>query len=145
MVDVTSDRSAAATVYVDLAHAILAQDRPADAAAAVARIDTVRAPCSAEWVIKRHTARALLAGRAGEHQRGPTDARAAVAAAEQTGRVICCANAHRALARLLSATGRELDAATAARRALALDEAKENLVGVAETRRHFGAQDLDPP
>ncbi len=145
MVDVTSDRSAAATVYVDLAHAILAQDRPADAAAAVARIDTVRAPCSAEWVIKRHTARALLAGRAGEHQRGLTDARAAVAAAEQTGRVICCANAHRALARLLSATGRELDAATAARRALALDEAKENLVGVAETRRHFGAQDLDPP
>ncbi len=144
MVDVTSDRSAVATVYVDLAHAILAQDRHADAAEAVARIDTVPAPCSAEWVIKRHTARALLAEAAGEHQRGLTEARAAVAAAEQTGRVICCANAHRALAKLLSATGRELDAATAARRALALDEAKGNLVGVAETRRHFDSRALDP-
>ena len=95
-------------------------------------------------MIKRHTARALLAEAAGEHQRGLSEARAAVAAAEQTGRVICCANAHRALAKLLSATGRELDAATAARRALALDEAKGNLVGVAETRRHFDSRALDP-
>jgi len=75
---------------------------------------------------------------------GLTEARTTVAAAEQTGRVICCANAHRALAKLLSATGRELDAATAARRALTLDEAKGNLVGVAETRRHFDSRALDP-
>ena len=124
-------------INVDLAHAILAQDRVTDAAEAVARIETMPAPCDTEWVIKRHTARALLAAQAGEPERGLEDARAAVAAAEETSLIVCCANAHRTLAELLSATGRTHGAATAARRALALDEAKGNAVAAATTRQRF--------
>jgi hypothetical protein len=51
--------------------------------------------------------------------------------------VITCANAHRTLAELLRATGRTEEAATAARRALDLDEAKANAVAAARTRRRF--------
>jgi hypothetical protein len=125
--------------YVDLAHAILAQGRLAEAADAVARIETMRAPCDAEWVIKRHTARALLAAQAGDPERGLRDARAAVAAADATGLVICRANAHRTLAEVLWATGRTKQAATAARRAVSLDEAKANVVAAAATRQRFSA------
>ena len=110
---------------------ILAQHRVADAAEAVARIETLPAPCDAEWVIKRHTARALVATQAGERERGLEDARAAVVAAEKTALIVCCANAHRTLAELLWATGRTHAAATAVRRALALDEAKANAAAAA--------------
>jgi hypothetical protein len=126
-------------IYVDLAHAILAQHRLAEAADAVARIETMSAPCDAEWVIKRHTARALLAAEAGEPERGLEDARAAVAAADSTGLVVCRANAHRTLADLLWATGHTEGAATAAQRALSLDEAKGNAVAAAATRERFSA------
>jgi len=52
-------------VNVDLAHAIIAQGRDADAVAAVERIDTVPVPCDLEWVVKRHAAAlARVAGRA---------------------------------------------------------------------------------
>jgi DNA-binding SARP family transcriptional activator len=128
-----------AFIYVDLAHAILAQGRVRDAAEAVARIDTLPAPCDAEWAIKRHTARALLAAREGDPERGLADARAAVAASDATGLLICRANAHRTLAELLLATDRPQAAAEAARRALALDEEKGNAVAAAGTRRHFAA------
>ena len=109
---------------MDLAHAILAQGRLPEAADAVARIETAPAPCDVEWVIKRLTARALLAAQAGEPEGGLDDARAAVAASDATGLILCRANAHRALAELLWATGQTDAAALAARRALALDEAK---------------------
>ena len=125
--------------YVDLAHAILAQGRLPEAAAAVARIETMQAPCDAEWVIKRHTARALLAAQSGDHEGGLPDARAAVAAADATGLIICRANAHRTLAELLWATGRTRDAATAAQTAVSLDEAKANVVAAAATRERFSA------
>jgi DNA-binding SARP family transcriptional activator len=124
-------------IYVDLAHAILAQGRLAEAAEAVARIETMRAPCDAEWVIKRHTARALLTAQEGEPERGLEDARAAVAVADATGLVVCRANAHRTLAELLWATGRTEGAATAAQRAVSLDEAKANVVAAAATRERF--------
>ena len=62
-------------------------------------------------MIKRHTARALLAAEAGEHER--------------------------TLADLLWTTGRMDEAATHARRALALDEAKLNTAAAKITRQHF--------
>jgi hypothetical protein len=103
----------------------------------VTRIETMRATCDAEWVIKRHTARALLAAQAGDPERGLEDARAAVATADATGLIICRANAHRTLAELLWATGRTQGAASAAQRALSLDEAKGNAVAAAATRERF--------
>ena len=90
-----------------------------------------------EWVIKRLTARALLAAQAGEPERGLEDAQAAVAASDATGLILCRANAHRTLAELLWATGQNDAAAPAARRALALDESKANAAGAASTRERF--------
>jgi hypothetical protein len=68
---------------------------------------------------------------------GLEDARAAVATADATGLIVCRANAHRTLAELLWATGRTQGAATAAQRALSLDEAKGNAVAAAATRERF--------
>ena len=102
-------------IYADLAHAVLAQHRLPEAAEAVARLETLPAPCDAEWVIKRHTARALLAAEQGEPERGLADARAAVAVADETHLIVCRAGAHRTLAELLSATGQADEAGQAAR------------------------------
>ena len=124
-------------IYADLAHAVLAQHRLPEAAEAVARLETLPAPCDAEWVIKRHTARALLAAEQGEPERGLADARAAVAVADETHLIICRAGAHRTLAELLSATGQADEAGQAARSALALDEAKGNTVAATATRARF--------
>ena len=124
-------------IYGDLALAILAQHRLADASEAVARIETLPAPCDTEWVIKRHIARALLAAETGEHERGLEDARRAVVIADETSLIVCAADAHRALAELLWATDRTDAAAHHARRALALDEAKANRAAAAATRRRF--------
>jgi hypothetical protein len=137
IVSASGDRWYLSLIYVDLAHAVLAQHRLPEAIEAVARIETLPAPCDAEWVIKRHTARALVAAQAGEHGRGLKDARAAVAAADATGLIVCRANAHRTLAELLWATGRTRAAAIAARRALALDDTKANAVAAATTRERF--------
>ena len=90
-------------VHVELAYAILAQGRLRDGAEAVARVDTLGAPCDAEWTIKRHIARALLAVRSGEPERGLADATAAVATADATSLIVCAAEAHRALAEVLAA------------------------------------------
>ena len=127
-----------AFIYVDLAHAILAQGRVDEAAAAVARIETLPAPCDAEWAIKRHTARALLAaprrrprarargrarGRRGRRRHRPADLPRQRPP-----------HARRAAAR---DCGRPEEAAASALRALALDEAKGNTVAAASTRRRF--------
>jgi DNA-binding SARP family transcriptional activator len=126
-----------AVLQEDLAYALLAQDRLAEAAAAIAEIDARPLPCDAEWVIRRHTARALLAARTGEHERGLEDARAAVAAAERTGLILNRANAHRAYAEALAATGQADAAARQLGRALTLYEAKANAIAVAATRTQF--------
>ena len=142
IVSEAGDRRFLSIVHVDHAHAILAQGRHADAVEAVERIETVPAPCDAEWVIKRHAARALVAVQAGDHERGLEEARAAVAVADPTGLVVYSANAYRTLAGVLQARGQTEEAATAARRALALDEAKGNAVAAARTRRHIASLDL---
>jgi len=137
IVSEAGDRRFLSIVHVDRAHAILAQGRHADAAEAVERIETVPAPCDAEWVIKRHAARALVAVQAGDHERGLEEARAAVAVADPTSLIVYSANAYRTLAAVLQAGGQTDEAATAARRALSLDEAKGNAVAAAATRRQF--------
>jgi DNA-binding SARP family transcriptional activator len=133
-----------AWIQVDLAHALLAQGRLAGAAEAVAEIDGRPAPCDAEWVVRRHIARALLAARTGEPGRGLEDARAAVAAAERTGLTMSCAHAHHTRAELLAAAGHRQAAAQAVRRALSLYEAKGNATAIAATRAQF-AQLLAQP
>jgi DNA-binding SARP family transcriptional activator/tetratricopeptide (TPR) repeat protein len=139
IVSESGDRWFLSTVYPDLAHAILAQGRHEDAAEVVERIETVPAPCDRQWVIKRHTARALVASWRGDRDEGLREARAAVAAAEGTAMVVFLANAYRTLAEVLLAAGRDQEAATAAGRALALDQAKGNTVAAAATRRRFPA------
>ena len=62
-----------------------------------------------------------------------------MAVAEESGLIVCRANAYRTLAELLWATGRTQAAAEAAGRALALDEAKLNVVAAEATRRRFSA------
>ena len=135
MVSGPGDRLYQVMVNVDLAATVIAQDRPADAAAVIERIDAVPAPCDLEWSVKRHIARAHVASRAGDLAAGLEEAEAAVALAEPTPLLLVRADAQRTLAAVLRAAGRTDDAAAAARRALALDERKGNLVAAAATRR----------
>jgi len=145
IVSESGDRWFLSTVYVDLAHAILAQGRHADAAEAVERIETLPAPCDRHWVIKRHSARALVAVQNGNLERGLEEARAAVAAAEGTGMIVFCANAYRTLAEVLLAASRSEEASAAAGRALALDQAKANTVAAAATRRRLASLRASSP
>jgi len=131
MVAGSSDRWHHAMVSVDLAHAIIAQGR--DATAAVERIEAVSAPCDLEWVVKRHTARAWVAGCAGDHDGALAEARAAVAAAETASLILVKADAHAMLAKVLRLAG-DPEAAAAAGRALALYESKGNVVAAAAVR-----------
>ena len=139
IVSESGDRWFVSVAHVDLAHAILGQGRHADAVEAVERIETVPAPCDLQWVIKRHTARALVASQRGDQELGLQEARAATAAAEGTSMIVFCANAHRTLAEVLLAAGRDEEASTAAGRALALDQAKGNTVAAAATQRRFAS------
>ena len=84
---------------------------PHDAAEAVARIETVPAPCDPEWTIKRHAVRAPRRPKR-PPERGLDEARAAVAAAEPTGMIVFSANAYRTLADVLRAS-RDEEASTA--------------------------------
>ena len=135
----SGDRWYAAFIGVDVALAILAQGRTAEGAAAVARIETAAAPCDMEWVIKRHMARAMLAGQEGDAAGALAEAQAAVAAADRTDLVVIAANAYRTLAAVERAAGRAPEAAAALTRALELDEAKGNAVAAATTRRLLAA------
>ncbi len=135
----SGDRWLASLVRVNLAHAILAQERHTEAAEALTRGEQPPARCDTDWVIKWHAARARLAARAGDYERGLEDARTAVAVADRTSLSLSRADAHRTLAELLWATGATEDAASAARSALALDEKKANVTGAATTRRRLAA------
>jgi hypothetical protein len=134
----SDDRWFLCMVNVDLAHAILAQDRPADAAAAVERIDMVPAPWPAVDDQAPRRARPRGGG-TGDHDRAAQEARAAVRAADHPDLIVLAADAHRALAELLRTAGRDADAAAAAARALALDETKGNVAAAAATRQRFAA------
>ena len=135
MVSGPGDRWYQAMVNVDLAQAVIAQGRTADAIAVVKRIDAVPAPCDIEWAIKRHMARSWVMERSGDHPAAVAEARTAATAAELTSLLIVRADTQRRLARALRAAGRTGDAEVAAREALVLDERKGNLVAAAATRR----------
>jgi DNA-binding SARP family transcriptional activator len=135
MVSGPGDRWYQSMINVDFAHAIIAQGRDADAIAAVRRIDLVPAPCDLQWMVKRLTGRARIAARAGDHDRAVAEARAAVAAARPCGLILLKADAERTLGEVLRGAGQIDEAKTVLGRALALDEAKHNLVAAAATRR----------
>ena len=106
-----------------------------DAAAAVARIEAVPAPCDIEWVDQApHRARAWVAARAGDRAAGAREARGGGGAGRADRLLLVRADAQRTLAEVLPAAGR-----TTTRRgrrpALALDERKGNVVAAAATRR----------
>ncbi len=127
----TGDRWFQATVRVDLAHALLRQGAWRDAAAAVAEIDALPAPSDAEWVVKRLSARALLAAHRGALDEALDDARAAAAAADVTKLLTFRADAHRTLAEVLALAGDGPAAEAAGREALRLYEAKGNAAAAA--------------
>ena len=123
------DRWFLSAALVDHAHALLAQSRDDDAAAAVEAIEAVPAPSDMEWLIKRHTARGTLAARRGEIEQGLTEARHAVELADSTDLIVFRADAYRILASVLLSAGRPREAREAAERSLELHEAKENVAG----------------
>jgi hypothetical protein len=83
--------------------------------------------------------RALLAVAQGDHDGALRDARAAVDLAADPELIVLAADPQRTLAEVLRAAGRDADAAAAAGRALALDEAKGNTAAAAATRERFAA------
>ena len=127
----TGDRWFQATVRVDLAHALLRQGVWRDAAAAVAEIDALPAPSDAEWVVKRLSARALLAAHRGALDEALDDARAAASAADVTKLLTFRADAHRTLAEVLALAGDGPAAEAAGREAVRLYEAKGNAAAAA--------------
>jgi hypothetical protein len=136
----TGDRWFQATVHVDLAIALLAREAGPAAAAAVHAIDTIPAPADAEWVVKRHRARAVLAAGTGALDEAIREARAATAAADRTNMVVFRADAHRTLADVLVLAGDHGGAAAAAEEALRLYEAKENIASASELTRQLSGR-----
>ena len=129
------DRWFLSAALVDYAHALLAQDRVEDAAAAVEAIDTVPAPSDMEWLIKRHTARARLAAHRGEAEDSLTEARQAVELADRTDLIVFRADAHLVLAHVLLSADKRHEAERAAERSLELCDEKENVAAAAQVRR----------
>jgi tetratricopeptide (TPR) repeat protein len=131
----TGDRWFQATVRVDLALTLLAQAAGPEAQAAVRAIDAIPAPADAEWVLKRHRARALLAASTDDLDHAMREGRAATAAAAGTNLIGFRGDAHRTLAEVLVLAGDDDGAAGAAEEALRLYEAKENAASAAHARR----------
>jgi tetratricopeptide (TPR) repeat protein len=131
------DRLFLATIRVERAHALLAQDRLAEAAEAVARIDEGVAPNDLEWRVKRLTARGRLAAREGRAQEALAEARAAVALADASDMFIYRADAWRDLAEVAERVGEAGEAAAARATALRLYRAKGNVAAARQLAR-FG-------
>ena len=85
------------------------------------------APPDPEWVIKRHTARALLAASERRLAAAIAEADAATAAADATSMFVYRADAHSVRAHVLRLAGEPEPAASAAAETLRLYEAKQNL------------------
>ena len=98
------DRWFLSTILVDRAHVLLAQERPAGAAA-VAAIEEVPSPNDIEWSIKRLAARGKLAAREGRAEQALEEARAAVALAEPTELFLFRTDAWRDLAEVADRVG----------------------------------------
>jgi tetratricopeptide (TPR) repeat protein len=129
------DRLFQATIRVERAHVLLAQERLAEAAEAVARIDEGLAPNDLEWRVKRLTARGRLAAREGRAEEALTQARAAVALADSSDMFIYRADAWRDLAEVAERVGDAEEAAAARATALRLYRAKGNVAGARQLAR----------
>jgi DNA-binding SARP family transcriptional activator len=129
------DRWFLSTILVDRAHVLLAQDRPADAAVAVAGIEEVPAPKDLEWRIKRLAARGKLAAREGHAEQALTQARAAVALADPTEMFLFRADAWRDLAEVTHRCGEAEEAAAARATALRLYRVKGNVAAARQLAR----------
>jgi DNA-binding SARP family transcriptional activator len=131
------DRLFLATIRVERAHVLLAQDRLAEASEAVARIDEGLAPNDLEWRVKRLTARGRLAAREGRAEEALAEARAAVALADSSDMFIYRADAWRDLAEVAERVGEAGEAAAARATALRLYRAKGNVAAARQLAR-FG-------
>jgi tetratricopeptide (TPR) repeat protein len=129
------DRWFLSTILVDRAHVLLAQDRPVDAAAAVAGIDDVPAPKDLEWRIKRLAARGKLAALEGHAEQALTQARTAVALADPTEMFLFRADAWRDLAEVAHSCGEAEEAVAARATALRLYRAKGNVAAARQLAR----------
>ena len=129
------DRWFLSTILVDRAHVLLAQDRLAQAADAVAGIEEVPAPSDLEWRIKRLAARGKLAAREGHAEQALEEARAAVALADPTELFLFRADAWRDLAEVAHRVGEAEEAASARATALDLYRAKGNVAAVRQLAR----------
>ena len=133
------DRWFLSTILVDRAHVLLAQDRPAEAAAAVAGIEEVPSPNDLEWSIKRLAARGKLAAREGRAEEALAEARAAVALAEPTELFLFRTDAWRDLAEVADRVGEAQEAATARATALRFYRAKGNVAAADQLARTVSA------
>ena len=131
------DRLFLATIRVERAHVLLAQDRLAEAAEAVARIDEGLAPNDLEWRVKRLTARGRLAAREGRADEALAETRAAVALADSSDMFIYRADAWRDLAEVAQRVGEAGEAAAARATALRLYRTKGNVAAARQLTR-FG-------
>ena len=129
------DRLFLATIRVERAHVLLAQDRLAEAAEAVARIDEGLAPNDLEWRVKRLTARGRLAAREGRAEEALAEARAAVALADSSDMFVYRADAWRDLAEVAELVGQAEEAAAARATALTLYRAKGNVAAARQLAR----------
>jgi DNA-binding SARP family transcriptional activator len=129
------DRLFLSTIRVERAHALLAQERPAEAAAAVALIDEEPAPNDLEWRVKRLAARGKLAAREGRAEEALAEARAAVALADASEMFLYRADAWRDLAEVAHLVGEAEEAAAARATALGLYRAKGNVAGARRLAR----------
>jgi hypothetical protein len=129
------DRLFLSTIRVERAHALLAQERPAEAAAAVALIDEGPAPNDLEWRVKRLAARGQLAAREGRAEEALAEARAAVALADASEMFLYRVDAWRDLAEVAHLVGEAEEAAAARATALGLYRAKGNVAAARQLAR----------
>ena len=121
------DRWVESTALVDLAHVVIAAGRRQDAARAVAEIDTVPAPRDTEWLVRRLTARSLLASLSVNHEAAVRQASDAAARVDGTQFLPLRSHAHWTRALALYHAGHRDQAVRAQETARALALAKGDL------------------
>jgi ATP/maltotriose-dependent transcriptional regulator MalT len=139
------ERGNAASVAADLARALHALGRDAEADATAVEALELGNPDDVELQVIARIARASAKAGLGSVEEALSIAREAVDLAERTDALTMRGDALLTLARVLRAADRDQDADTAARRALGLFEAKENRVGAATARDFLAERELSVP
>jgi DNA-binding SARP family transcriptional activator len=123
----SGDRWVQSTALVDLAHVVIAEGRPSDAARAIADIDTAPAPHDTEWLVRRLTALSSFASMTADHEAAVRHASDAVARVDGTQLLPLRSHAHWTQALALYRAGQPGGAVTARETAQALALAKGDL------------------